>query len=192
MNSQVLEQHSQGLNGSEPCPLSLYYSFQFHVFMRFLNKGTRLSPTLVCAHFRQFSFCWSILFDFNVIVLVFSSFIHLFVCLFVCFVFQYRVSLCSPGCPGTHFVDQAGLELRNLPASASWVLGLKVCATTPSFPSFFRKWKKWMSVNLATKVKVHNTLSFIPAERGKINFLSWITLGLSNTPRKITWSVIDQ
>ncbi|GAB1303019.1 Transcription initiation factor TFIID subunit [Apodemus speciosus] len=36
-----------------------------------------------------------------------------------------RVSLCSPGCPGTHSVDQAGLELRNLPASASQVLGLK-------------------------------------------------------------------
>jgi hypothetical protein len=30
-----------------------------------------------------------------------------------------RVSLCSLDCPGTHFVDQAGLELRNLPASAS-------------------------------------------------------------------------
>jgi hypothetical protein len=42
-----------------------------------------------------------------------------------------RVSLYSPGCPGTHFVDQAGLELRNLPASASQVLGLKACATTP-------------------------------------------------------------
>jgi hypothetical protein len=28
-------------------------------------------------------------------------------------------------------VDQAGLELRNLPASASRVLGLKECATTP-------------------------------------------------------------
>jgi hypothetical protein len=42
-----------------------------------------------------------------------------------CFVFGDRVSLCSPGCPGTHFVDQAGLELRNLPASASRVLGLK-------------------------------------------------------------------
>jgi hypothetical protein len=41
------------------------------------------------------------------------------------------VSLYSPGCPGTHSVDQAGLELRNLPASASQVLGLKVCATTP-------------------------------------------------------------
>jgi hypothetical protein len=37
----------------------------------------------------------------------------------------------SPGCPGTHFVDQAGLEFRNLPASASRVLGLKACATTP-------------------------------------------------------------
>jgi hypothetical protein len=36
----------------------------------------------------------------------------------------------SPGCPGTHFVDQAGLELRNPPASASQVLGLKACATT--------------------------------------------------------------
>jgi hypothetical protein len=41
-----------------------------------------------------------------------------------------RVSLCSLGCPGTHSVDQAGLELRNPPASASQVLGLKVCATT--------------------------------------------------------------
>ncbi|KRY62511.1 hypothetical protein T4D_13818, partial [Trichinella pseudospiralis] len=41
-----------------------------------------------------------------------------------------RVSLCSPGCPGTHFVDQAGLELKYPPASASQVLGLKVCATT--------------------------------------------------------------
>jgi hypothetical protein len=47
--------------------------------------------------------------------------------------FQDRVSLCIPGCPGTHFVDQAGLELRNLPASTSQVLGLKACATTPGF-----------------------------------------------------------
>jgi hypothetical protein len=55
-----------------------------------------------------------------------------FVFCFVVFVFRDRVSLCSPGCPGTHSVDQAGLELRNPPASASRVLGLKVCATTPS------------------------------------------------------------
>jgi hypothetical protein len=46
-------------------------------------------------------------------------------------VFGDRVSLYSPGCLGTHFVDQAGLELRDPPASASRVLGLKACATTP-------------------------------------------------------------
>jgi hypothetical protein len=43
-------------------------------------------------------------------------------------VFQDRVSLYSPRCPGTHFVEQAGLKLRNPPASASQVLGLKACA----------------------------------------------------------------
>jgi hypothetical protein len=28
--------------------------------------------------------------------------------------FQDRVSLCSPGCPGTHFIDQAGLEFTEI------------------------------------------------------------------------------
>ena len=46
---------------------------------------------------------------------------------FFLLIFQDRVSLCSPGCPGTHSVDQAGLKLRNPPASASRVLGLKAC-----------------------------------------------------------------
>jgi hypothetical protein len=50
--------------------------------------------------------------------------------------------LCSPVCPGTHFVDQAGLELRNPPASASQVLGLKAFATTPGFNKSFRGFKK--------------------------------------------------
>jgi hypothetical protein len=60
----------------------------------------------------------------------------LFVCLFVlglfcvfC-LFSRQVSLYSPGCPGTRFVGQAGLKLRNPSASVSRVLGLKVCATT--------------------------------------------------------------
>jgi hypothetical protein len=52
-----------------------------------------------------------------------------FFCLVLVLVFKTGY-LCSPGCPGTHFLDQAGLELRNPPASASQVLGLKVCATT--------------------------------------------------------------
>ena len=44
--------------------------------------------------------------------------------LFVVF-FQDRVSLYSPSCPGTRSVDQAGLGLRDLPASAFQVLELK-------------------------------------------------------------------
>jgi hypothetical protein len=54
-----------------------------------------------------------------------TTFIFCFVFIFV-FVFRDRVSLYSPGCPGTHSVDQAGLELRNPPASASQVLGLYI------------------------------------------------------------------
>jgi hypothetical protein len=53
---------------------------------------------------------------------------------FFFFLFVYfldRVSLYNPGCPGTHSVDQASLELRNLPASASHALGLKACVTMP-------------------------------------------------------------
>jgi hypothetical protein len=44
-----------------------------------------------------------------------------FVFLFFVFFFQDRVSLCCLGCPGTHSVDQAGLKLRNPPASTSQV-----------------------------------------------------------------------
>ena len=38
----------------------------------------------------------------------------IFFCLFV--FFKTGVSLCSPGCPGTHCVDQAGFELIYWPA----------------------------------------------------------------------------
>ena len=61
------------------------------------------------------------------------------VCLFV-LIFWNRVSLCSPGYPGTHSVDQVGFELRNLPASASHMLGLKACATTTWLPVLFVFW----------------------------------------------------
>jgi hypothetical protein len=71
---------------------------------------------------------------FIVILLVwFDLLLLLFVCLF-CLFFAFsqdQVSLCSSGYLGTSSVDQAGLELRDPPPSASQVLGLKMC-TTPS------------------------------------------------------------
>jgi hypothetical protein len=52
--------------------------------------------------------------DFKVLLLLFFIFIlllfYLFIYLFIYFlVFRDRVSLCSPGCPGTHSVDQDDL-----------------------------------------------------------------------------------
>jgi hypothetical protein len=55
----------------------------------------------------------------------------------MCFVFGDGVSLCSPGYTGIHSVNQAGLELRNPPASASQVLGLKACATIAQLKNKF-------------------------------------------------------
>jgi hypothetical protein len=52
-------------------------------------------------------------------------------------VYGDRVSLYIPDCPGTHSVDQAGLELRNSPVSAFQVLGLKVCSTTAQLDKAF-------------------------------------------------------
>jgi hypothetical protein len=74
--------------------------------------------------------------------------------LFLFLFFWDRVSLCSPGCPGTHSVDQAGLELRNPPSSASRVLGLRACTTTPgplflsSFISPSLLFLKWGCIHL--------------------------------------------
>jgi hypothetical protein len=53
---------------------------------------------------------------FGTINMCFKILIYIY---FYFLVFRDRVSLCGPGCPGTHCVDQAGLELRNPPASAS-------------------------------------------------------------------------
>ena len=51
----------------------------------------------------------------------------------VCFVFCFCVCGCVLSAlgvwSGTHSVDHAGLVLRNLPTSASHVLGLKLCTT---------------------------------------------------------------
>jgi hypothetical protein len=65
-----------------------------------------------------------------VVFYLFSNLVYLFFFFFF-LVFRDKVSLYNPGCPGTHSVDQAVLELRNPPASDSHVLGLKACANTP-------------------------------------------------------------
>jgi hypothetical protein len=76
--------------------------------------------------------------------------------------FQDRVSLCSPDCPGTHSVDQAGLKLRNLPASASPVLGLKACATKfmCTYQSFVCVWKTvtWIGDNYLKSDNTKNNM----------------------------------
>jgi hypothetical protein len=71
---------------------------------------------------------------------IYKHFIHkyIYIYLFMLLFCFDRASLCSPSCPETHFVDQAGLELRNPPASASQVLGLKACATTAWLVQMFR------------------------------------------------------
>jgi hypothetical protein len=51
--------------------------------------------------------------------------------------FQDSISLCSAGCPGTYSVDQAGLEHRDLPASAFPVVGLRVCTATAELIIYF-------------------------------------------------------
>jgi hypothetical protein len=40
-------------------------------------------------------------------------------CFFFLVFFEILVSLCSPGCPGTHFIDQAGLKLTQKSACLS-------------------------------------------------------------------------
>jgi hypothetical protein len=74
---------------------------------------------------------------------------------FVLFCFETGF-LCSPGCPGTHFVDQAGLKLRNPPASASQVLGLKAYTTAPgSTPVFIVCLEVALRWDLLLRLGVH-------------------------------------
>jgi hypothetical protein len=89
----------------------------------------------------------------------------LFIYLFI-LVFWDRVSLYSPGCPGAHFVDQAGLELRNPPASASQVLGLKAFATTPGSLT-----KYFYSILSSSNVKGLVRSPWRTAEWGQVDFM---------------------
>jgi hypothetical protein len=100
----------------EGVSISQYFLFHFHVQHNFILKSIVIHCILpICAMKKT-----------------------RFICFVFCFLFFWdRVSLYSSGCPGTHFVDQAGLELRNLPASASRVLRLYACATMPDIRHYF-------------------------------------------------------
>jgi hypothetical protein len=53
-------------------------------------------------------------------------------------VFRDRISLCSPGCPGTHSVDQAGLKLKiRLPLPTAGIKG--VGHHCPAHTSFYEE-----------------------------------------------------
>jgi hypothetical protein len=82
-------------------------------------------------------------------------------CLFVC-IFQAGFPQCSPCFPGTHSVDQAVLELRNPPASASQVLGLKVCTTTAQPPPPFFKIYLFIICKNTVAVFRHFFFSLLP------------------------------
>jgi hypothetical protein len=88
-----------------------------------------------CA-FRTISFVWGLVLMWSLAMIWYLKFKKKIRKKYI-LVFRDRVSLYSPGCPGTHSVDQAGLKLRNSPASDSQVLGLKVCATPAQFRSIF-------------------------------------------------------
>ena len=64
-----------------------------------------------------------------ILLLLLLLFLFWFGLVFGFLVLGDRVSLCSPGCPRTHSVDQAGLELRNSPASSSFNFSYGKCSS---------------------------------------------------------------
>jgi hypothetical protein len=114
---------------------------------------------------------------------LFSCFGFLLVCLFVCGFSRQNFTL---ECPGTCSVDQTGLKLRDLPTSVSWVLGLKVGATTTwlyLLIYFETGLPLWISLN-----SLKFTLSFQSAPWAQIAASPTTprgssTLRRSNTPR---------
>jgi hypothetical protein len=89
-----------------------------------VNQKHKKTPTAFAYIFTSFFFFCFFCFFFFLFFWFFFAFLLLLFLFFLVF-FRNRVSRCL----GTHFVDQAGLELRNLPASASRVsAGIKgVC-----------------------------------------------------------------
>jgi hypothetical protein len=104
--------------------ISFWFRWSIVPFILFFSTWLILAQSLtVSYHLLSLgrSVCSFVLFGWFFLLLLLFLFIYLF---------WERVSLYSPGCTGTHFVVQAGLGLRKLPASASQLLGLNICTTT--------------------------------------------------------------
>ena len=93
--------------------LFLFFSFLFSSF-----------PSLFSSFlpFSLLSFSFPLLFFlfFPFLSFPFLSFPFLFFFFFSFLFFLNSVLLYSPRCPGTHYIDQAGLKLTDLPATKCW------------------------------------------------------------------------
>jgi hypothetical protein len=105
---------------------------------------------------------------------------------FVFLVFLDRFSLCISDCPGTHSVDQAGLELRNPPASASRVLGLKACATTPG--GIFLSTYKTSALCMQDSLSLPPTTNSSPAP---FTFILRQGLRISQSSPSVAWRGLE-
>ena len=88
-----------------------------------------------------------------------------------CLFFWDKVPLCSTGYPGTHSVDQAGLQIRDSAASASWVLGLKSRTITDQLKIIFMSDQPGMHKTLSQKT-TNNTKA--PASSITVVSLRWL------------------
>jgi hypothetical protein len=104
-------------------------------------------------------------------------------CLFVCFLFFWdRVSLCSPGCPGTHFLDLAGLELHLALPPISGIKGMHhhclaflfVCVFDTDAPD--RQFSEAMLLWLEEQAAWH---ALNPNPANKTSTGNWRTVGMS-------------
>jgi hypothetical protein len=110
----------------------------------------------------------------------FSRYIHwkpkhscvFFICLFFCF-FE-TVSLCSPGCPGTHSVDQTGLEIclplppkcwdeRRAPPHPAWLKWFYLFGINANFLFLHSFLFHFITFYLFTSHHSHCSLLIIPS-----------------------------
>ena len=107
----------------EKSPSSLFSDFRDATW---LPLNSLCSPGWSLTHSVSSSLCPSVCLFFSLFLCPSVSVPH-----FSIQVLTYYIAL-----PGLEFnVNQPGLELRDLPAFASWVLGLKVCITMPGLAS---------------------------------------------------------